>query len=82
MRQRSLGLRSLNTTLGVVFYGLDHGSSLPGSAAPTKGPVDGHQVAAYKVQRCERPAGNWSDVATAMERAGEGQASNSVMAML
>ena len=32
-----------------------------------KAPIDGGQVAAYKVQRRERPAGEWSDVATAME---------------
>ena len=29
--------------------------------------IDGGQVAAYKVQRRERPAGEWSDVATAVE---------------
>ena len=32
-----------------------------------KEPIDGGQVAAYKVQGRERPAGDWSDVATAME---------------
>ena len=69
-----------------------------------KEPLDGGQVAAYKVQRRERPAGEWSDVATAMEseitlngqtrskefefrviainKAGEGESSNSVMAVL
>ena len=63
--------------------------------------IDGGQVAAYSVQRRERPAGEWSDVATAMEseitlnrqtrfkefefrvlamnKAGEGESSNSVM---
>ena len=32
-----------------------------------KEPIDGGQVAACKLQRRERPAGKWSDMATAME---------------
>lgn len=69
-----------------------------------KDPLDGGNPAAYKVQRRERPAGAWSDVATAVEseitlnsqprgkefeyrvtavnKAGEGEASNIVLAVL
>ena len=69
-----------------------------------KEPLDGGKVAAYKIQRRERPAGEWADVAMAMEseitlngqarakelefrvlavnKAGEGEASNSVLAVL
>ena len=69
-----------------------------------KEPIDGGHVAAYKAQRRERPASEWSDVATAMEseitlkrqtrskafefrvlamnKAGEGEGSNSGMAVL
>ena len=69
-----------------------------------KEPIDGGQVAAYKVQRRERPAGECSDVATAMEseitlngqtrskefefcviamnKASEGESSNSGMVVL
>ena len=69
-----------------------------------KEPVDGGAVAAYKIQRCERPSGAWSDVGMAMEseitltdqargkeleyrvigvnKASEGEPSNTVMAVL
>lgn len=69
-----------------------------------KEPVDGGAVAAYKIQRRERPSGAWSDVGMAMEseitltgqargkeweyrvsavnKAGEGEPSNTVMAVL
>jgi hypothetical protein len=66
--------------------------------------VDGGAVAAYKIQRRERPAGLWADVGLAVEseitltnqtrgkefeyrvmavnKAGEGEPSNTVMAVL
>jgi len=69
-----------------------------------KEPVDGGAVAAYKIQRRERPSGAWADVGMAIEseitlsgqergkeweyrvlavnKAGEGQPSNTVMAVL
>jgi len=69
-----------------------------------KAPTDGGKVAAYKIQRRERPSGPWSDVGLAIEseitlsdqergkeweyrviavnKAGEGQPSNTVMAVL
>lgn len=69
-----------------------------------KEPVDGGAVAAYKIQRRERPSGAWSDVGMAIEseitlsnqerakeweyrvlavnKAGEGEPSNTVMAVL
>jgi len=69
-----------------------------------KQPAEGGRVSAYKVQRRERPAGAWQDVATAIEteatlvaqpkgieleyrviavnKAGEGQPSNTVMVVL
>jgi len=69
-----------------------------------KEPVDGGAVAAYKIQRRERPSGAWADVGMAIEseitltnqergkeweyrvlavnKAGEGEPSNTVMAVL
>ena len=69
-----------------------------------KQPIDGGKPAAYKIQRRERPAGDWQDVATAMDsettlvdqprgkdleyrvlavnKAGDGEASNTVLAVL
>jgi len=69
-----------------------------------KAPTDGGKVAAYKIQRRERPSGPWSDIGLAIEseitlsdqergkeweyrviavnKAGEGQPSNTVMAVL
>ena len=69
-----------------------------------KEPVDGGAVAAYKIQRRERPSGAWADVGVAIEseitltnqergkeweyrvlavnKAGEGEPSNTVMAVL
>ena len=69
-----------------------------------KAATDGGKVAAYKIQRRERPSGPWSDVGLAIEseitlsdqergkeweyrviavnKAGEGQPSNTVMAVL
>lgn len=69
-----------------------------------KEPVDGGSVAAYKIQRRERPSGPWSDAGMAIEtettltnqergkeweyrvlavnKAGEGEPSNTVMAVL
>lgn len=69
-----------------------------------KEPVDGGAVAAYKIQRCLRPDGPWSDASMAIEseitltnqkrgkeweyrvlavnKAGEGEPSNTVMAVL
>ncbi len=69
-----------------------------------KAPTDGGKVAAYKIQRRERPAGSGTDIGMAMEteatlpdqergkeweyrvlaanKAGEGEASNTVMAVL
>jgi len=69
-----------------------------------KAPTDGGKVAAYKIQRRERPSGPWTDAGMAIEseitlsdqergkeweyrviavnKAGEGQPSNTVMAVL
>jgi hypothetical protein len=69
-----------------------------------KEPIDGGKPAAYKIQRRERPAGEWQDVSTAMDseatlvdqprgkeleyravainKAGDGEPSNTVLAVL
>jgi hypothetical protein len=69
-----------------------------------KAPIDGGKPAAYKIQRRERPAGDWQDVSTAMDsettlvdqprgkeleyravavnKAGNGEPSNTVLAVL
>ena len=69
-----------------------------------KEPIDGGKPAAYKIQRRERPAGDWQDVSTAMDsettlvdqprgkeqeyravavnKAGDGEPSNTVLAVL
>jgi hypothetical protein len=69
-----------------------------------KEPIDGGKPAAYKIQRRERPAGEWQDVAVAMDsettlvdqprgkeleyravavnKAGDGEPSNTVLAVL
>ena len=69
-----------------------------------KEPIDGGKPGAYKIQRRERPAGDWQDVSTAMDsemtlvdqprgkdleyralavnKAGDGEASNTVLAVL
>jgi hypothetical protein len=69
-----------------------------------KEPIDGGKPAAYKIQRRERPAGDWQDVSTAMDsettlvdqprgkeleyravavnKTGDGEASNTVLAVL